>query len=182
MIMNTHHIEQIKQKLKVAVVVIIITRRVPVEGKSSVCLICMKNRILILMICHYHPGSNIIIVYWKHIMHARTRARTHTHAAEHFRLALCDGSVAPNRDGPFRWRHWASMFHSNKHTRGRSGFPRFCVFFAYKKLLVRTETRTGETKRFQTIRTVWDISRDHRARMATCSLLTSTDLRRIIVY
>ena len=39
------------------------TSRVPVEGKSSVCLICMKYMIIILIICHYQPGSNVIIVY-----------------------------------------------------------------------------------------------------------------------
>ena len=29
------------------------------------------------LLVHYHPGPNIIIVYCKHIMHARTRVRTH---------------------------------------------------------------------------------------------------------
>ena len=56
------------------------------------------------------------------------------------------------------------------------------VFFAYKKLLGRTETRTRERKCFQSIRTVRDISRDDRARIATCSLRTATYLRRITVY
>ena len=46
-----------------------------------------------------------------------------------------------------------------------------CVFFAYKKILGRTETRTRDRMCFQSI----DISRDNRARIATCSLLTSTD-------
>ena len=46
----------------------------------------------------------------------------------------------------------------------------FVCFSRIKKLLGRTETRTRER-----------ISRDNRARMATCSLLTATDLRRIIV-
>ena len=49
-----------------------------------------------------------------------------------------------------------------------------------KKLLGRTETRTRERKCFRSIRTVWDISRDDRARILTCSLRTATDLRRII--
>ena len=49
------------------------------------------------------------------------------------------------------------------------------MFFAYKKLLGRTETRTGDRMYCQTIRTVRDISRDERARIATCSLLTPTD-------
>ena len=49
------------------------------------------------------------------------------------------------------------------------------MFFAYKKLLGRTETRTRDRMYCQTIRTVRDISRDDRARIATCSLRTSTD-------
>ena len=56
-----------------------------------------------------------------------------------------------------------------------------CVFFAYKTLLGRNGTRTRERKCFRSIRTVWDISRNDRARIATCSLQTATDLRRIIV-
>ena len=57
----------------------------------------------------------------------------------------------------------------------------FVCFSRIKKLLGRTETRTCDKMCFQTIRTVGDISRDDRARIATCSLLTSTDLWRIIV-
>ena len=41
-------------------------------------------------------------------------------------------------------------------------------------MLDRTETRTRDRLCFQAIRTVCDISRDDRARIATCSLLTST--------
>ena len=48
------------------------------------------------------------------------------------------------------------------------------MFFAHKKLLGRTETRTREMY-CHTIRTVRDISRDDRARIATCSLRTPTD-------
>ena len=135
--------------------------RVPVEGKSSVCLICMKYRIIILIIITISMGK-ILLSYIENTPRTHARARTythththtHTHTAEPFRLALCDGSVAPNRDGPFRWRQWASLLHSNKHTRGRSGFLRICVFFAYKKLLGRSETRTRDKMCFQTIRTV----------------------------
>ena len=49
------------------------------------------------------------------------------------------------------------------------------MFFAYKKMLGRTETRTRDRMYFQTIRTVRDISRDDRARIAPCSLRTPTD-------
>ena len=48
-------------------------------------------------------------------------------------------------------------------------------FFAYKKILGRTETRTRERKYLGRIRSVWDISRGDRARIATCSLRTFTD-------
>ena len=48
-------------------------------------------------------------------------------------------------------------------------------------MLGRTETQTRDRMYCQTIRTVRDISRDDRARIATCSLRTPTDLRRIIV-
>ena len=93
------------------------TSRVPVQGKSPVCLICMKYRIIFFY--YYQPGSNIIIVYCKHITHARTHARTngrtrvrthprqrvdihpHTHTA--VAIPLFDGSVPANRDGPLRW-------------------------------------------------------------------------------
>ena len=44
-----------------------------------------------------------------------------------------------------------------------------------KKLLGRTETRTRDRMYCQTIRSVRDISRDDRARIATCSLRTLTD-------
>ena len=49
------------------------------------------------------------------------------------------------------------------------------MFFAYKKMLGRTETRTRERIYCQTMRTVRDISRDDRARIATCSLRTLTE-------
>ena len=47
--------------------------------------------------------------------------------------------------------------------------------FAYKKMLGRIETRTRDRIYCQTLRTVRDISRDVRARIATCSLRTLTD-------
>ena len=88
--------------------------RVPVEGKSSVCVICVKYRIIINYY-HYQPGSNIIVVYCKQITYTRTHARAQTNAhtpPSPFRLSLFDGSVAPNREGvnaPFRRFRWRSM-------------------------------------------------------------------------
>ena len=52
--------------------------------------------------------------------------------------------------------------------------------FSRKKMLGRTETRTHDRMYCQTIRTVRDISRDDRARIATCSLRTPTD-RHILI-
>ena len=51
-----------------------------------------------------------------------------------------------------------------------------CGFFAYKKILGRTETRTRDRMYIVMIRSVCDISRGDRARIATCTLRTSTDL------
>ena len=56
----------------------------------------------------------------------------------------------------------------------------FVCFSRIKKLLGQTVTRTCERMECQSIRTVSDISRDDQARIATCSWLTATDLRRII--
>ena len=64
----------------------------------------------------------------------------------------------------YRWR-WTKL------SVLRSVF--WCV--AYKKLLGQTEIWTCEWNEWQSIRTVWDISRDDRARIATGSLLTPTD-------
>ena len=51
----------------------------------------------------------------------------------------------------------------------------FWVFFEYKKLPGRIQTRICDRMDCQSIRTACDISRDDRARIATCILLTSTD-------
>ena len=48
-------------------------------------------------------------------------------------------------------------------------------FSRIKKMLGRTEMRTRDRMYCQTIRSVWDISRGDRARIATCSLRTSPD-------
>ena len=63
---------------------ITITSRVPVEGKSSVCLICIKYRIIILDIIIISLGqillSNIANTSRTHArMHAPPHNHTHTH-------------------------------------------------------------------------------------------------------
>ena len=64
---------------------------------------------------------------------------------------------------------------------GDAVFAMVLDVFAYTNMLGRIETRNLDRIYCQTIRTVRDISRDDRARIANCSLRTPTDLRRIIV-
>ena len=54
---------------------------------------------------------------------------------------------------------------------------RFCFWVSpTKNVLGRTDMRTHEWSDRQLTRTVWDISRDDRARIATCCLRTPTDI------
>ena len=76
-----------------------ITRQVPVEGKSSLCLICLKYRIIILVFYHYQPGSNITIVYCKHITHARM----HAHACMHMHARACARTHIHTHTPPSPW-------------------------------------------------------------------------------
>ena len=80
-------------------------------------------------------------------------------------------SVAMNNDRSYR-RHW---FYSIDHSRGqRSIRYRFVSFSRIKKLLGRTETRNRDRMYLGRIRSVRDISRDDRARIAACSWLLHT--------
>ena len=94
------------------------TSRVPVEGKSSVCLICMKYRIIFLIIIIISLGQILLSyvanpsgthartyagTHMRVHAHARERVYTHTLPSPLFSLSLFDGSLAPNRDGPLRW-------------------------------------------------------------------------------
>ena len=93
--------------------------------------------------------------------HVHTRAHTCTHtvvAAVTVRRTGYRYSVAPST------HELATRF-----TRGFGSFSRI------KQLLCRTDTRTRDRMHCQTIRIVIDISRDDRARIATCSLRTLTD-------
>ena len=60
-------------------------------------------------------------------------------------------------------------------SRSVSGRLWFGVFFAYKTIIGRTETRTRDRMYLGRIRSVIYISRYDRARIATCSLRTPTD-------
>ena len=104
------------------------TSRVPVEGKSSVCLICMKYRIIILIIIIICLGQ-ILLSYIENTSrtyartHAHTRARTYTHTRAHTHTPP---SLSGYCCAMGRWRPTMTA---------RSGFPRFCcAFFAYKKI------------------------------------------------
>ena len=157
------------------------------------CLICMKYRIIILLLslsawvkyyyrilkthharmhacmhaCTYMHTHTHIHTHTHTHTHTHMHARTHTHTAEPFRLAMG------------RWRLTVMARSAGDNGRrcfiqintGRSGFPRFFVFFAYTEL--RRELVTGCA--FRRYEQFDNVSRDDRARIATCSLLTSTD-------
>ena len=117
------------------------------------------------------------------------RTDAHTHRRRRRRTGY-RYSLTPNRDGPLRWRLCRSLATEINTHAGDPISPRFWMIFAYKRMLGQTETRTRDMMYRQTIRTVRDISRDDRARIATCRLRTptdrqrdrQTDLRRIIMY
>ena len=139
------------------------------------CLICMKYRIIILIIIIISLGQ-IVLSYIANT--SRTHACTHSHTRAHTPPSPRTGyrySLAPNLDGPLRWRQCRSLAIQINTRASDPISPRFWMFFAYKKLLRRTETRTCERMYCQTMRTVREISRDDRARIATCSLRTLTD-------
>ena len=78
------------------------TSRVPFEGKSSTCLICMKYRIIILIIIIISLGQ-ILLSYIANTSCTHARARTHTpsRCRTGYRFSL-----VPNRDGPLRCHSW----------------------------------------------------------------------------
>ncbi len=57
------------------------TSRIPVEGKSSVCVICMKYRIIVLIIIIIRMGQ--IILSYMGNTHAHTHAHTRARAQSH---------------------------------------------------------------------------------------------------
>ena len=131
--------------------------------------------------------SNIIIVYCKHITHARTtRVRMHPRERVHraypqthtppspyrYLMGLCRPTVTARSAGDNSCSLAIEIY------TGGPVSPRVLVFFSYKKMLGRTDTRTCERMFCHTIRTVRDISRDDRARIATCSLRTPTGRRK----
>ena len=72
-------------------------------------------------------------------------------------------------------RHFVHNLHRNGRDRGRKGATRrspehsiFALFFGIFANKGRTEMRTRDRKEWQSMRTVWDISRDDRAKSAAC--------------
>ena len=131
---------------------------------------------------HAHARTHAHTHLFAHL-HVHTGARMLAHAHAHtprspFRF---DESVASKRDGvnaPFRLflafvaGRWVIQINTRA---GDQISLRFCMFSRIKQLLGRTETQTRDRMCYQSMRTVWDISRDYRARIATYSLRTSTD-------
>ena len=135
---------------------------IPVEGKSSECLICMKYMILILIIIIISLGQIFIFYRILQTHHACTHARAHTrmhahacartHAFTHVRTHVRTHvhtytavavtvrrtgyrySASPNRDGPLRLRQCRSLSIQIATPTGDPITPIFWMFFAYKKI------------------------------------------------
>ena len=180
---------KLQWKFCLMVMVIICTRRVPVEGKSSVCLICINNYRIIILITGVLSLSAWVKYCYRilQIHHARAHTRTHAHACTHTYAHTCTHTAVTavqaialrshptNRDGPLRLRQCCRLAIQINTRTGDPIYPRFWKFFVYEKVLGRTETRTRDRMYCQTIRIVRDISRHDRARIATCRLRTLTD-------
>ena len=143
----------------------------------------MKYRITILIIIIISLGKNYHRITHTSRTHActdvRTRTLAHTHTLTHDRgRSLCRCAQPWLRHGrahPFRrWRdNGRSATHCNKLPASKSVCT--IVWVPPRVILGRTEARTRDRVYCQTIRSVRDIYRDDRARIATCILRTLTD-------
>ena len=116
---------------------------IPAEGKSSVCLICVKYRIIILIIIIISLDK-ILSSYIANTSrtHARMHGRTHVHTCAHPHTTVavhCFG--APNHDSVMVGRTLSDagetmadrrLIEINRCT-GHPISQRFWKFFAYKK-------------------------------------------------
>ena len=136
----------------------------------------MKYRIIILI---------IIIISLDKILSSYIANTSRTHACTDVRTHIHDRRCfgVPNHDAVMVGRTLSDtgetmadqrLIEINRCT-GHPISQRFWKFFAYKKMLGRTESRTRDRIYCQTMRTVRDISRDDLARIVTCSLRTLTD-------
>ena len=125
---------------------------IPVEGKSPVCMICMKYRIIILIIylvkiflsyiantsrthARYHARTHAHMYARMHTP-AHACARTRAHTCKHFRRRRTGYrySVAPNRDGPLRLRQCRSLAIQINTRHDNPISPRFWMFFEYNNI------------------------------------------------
>ena len=154
------------------------------------CLIWMKYRIIIIIIIIISRGkilsSSIANPSHTHactdVRTARAHPRTLTHTTPPPTTVAVRG--APNHDSVMVGRTLSDPGETMADRRlieinnapAIRPLRKFGCFFAYiQKILGRTETRTRDRICFQTIRSVRDIYRDDRARIATCTLRTPTD-------
>ena len=111
---------------------LMLTSQVPVEGKSSVCVICMKYRIIISIIIIISLGQ----ILSSYIANTSLATCAHTHVTAN----VVDGSLAPNRDAVnvHFWRvvgdQWPVAGSFNKQSRGRHSVREFLGVFPYKKI------------------------------------------------
>ena len=86
----------------------------------------MKYRIIFFNYYHYQPWSNIIIVYCKHITHARTHALTHarTHAPARTRVPPPPPPTHTHtRTHTHTHAHTRTHTHTHAHTRTHTHTP-----------------------------------------------------------
>ena len=147
------------------------------------CLICMKYRIIILMIIIISLGEILLsYIYISNTSRTQPRTRMHActraHALKHTHHRLRSGSMRRWRPSvtkltpSFMASSWVIQLNTCAGDQLSRGFG---CFSRIKILLGRTDRRTLDRMYCQTIRTVRDISRDDRAIIATCSLRMQTD-------
>ena len=119
---------------------------IPVEGKSSECLICMKYRIILIIIIislgqifyrilQTHHACTHARVHTRTRAHACTRTHTHAHTAVITVRHTCYRySVSPNRDGPLRLRQCRTLSIQITTCTGDPITRIFWMFFAYKNI------------------------------------------------
>ena len=106
-----------RQKLLLALLLIIITSWVPVEGKSAVCVICDLIIIIISL-------SQILLSYIPNTSRTHAHARTYTHRRSGCRCSMgrCARPWRPFSPVPLAIND-RSLLHSNNLSCARSGFP-----------------------------------------------------------
>ena len=101
---HTNHFQQPLEAL-------LLLAGIPVEGKSSVCLICMKYRIIILIIFFISLGQ-ILLSYIANTSRTHAHACAHVHARAHKHIP-----VAPIQVNAIRWRPTMTARSAGIHSR-----------------------------------------------------------------